>query len=64
MIAFLSLAITVVLICIFIGMFMRLGRIERVLIKMAIHQGAIPPQSSNNDVSNHIPSDVYGPGSK
>ena len=56
MIAFLSLAITVVLICIFIGMFMRLGRIERVLIKMAIHQGAIPRESPNND--------VYGEGSK
>jgi hypothetical protein len=52
-----SLVITVVLICIFIGMFMRLGRIEQVLRQMAIHQGAIPKV---NEPEHDVLHDVYG----
>jgi hypothetical protein len=34
--------LSVVLFCVVIGIFMRLGRIETILTKMATHQGAIP----------------------
>jgi hypothetical protein len=32
---------SIIVFCIFCGMFLRLGRIEIILKKMAIHQGAI-----------------------
>ncbi|HUL20064.1 MAG TPA: hypothetical protein VLZ10_01325 [Thermodesulfobacteriota bacterium] len=39
--AILRLIFYVIVFCIFIGMFLRLGRIEFILKKMALHQGAI-----------------------
>ena len=39
--SFIDFVLGVVLICIFIGVFMRLGRIENILRKTAIHQGAM-----------------------
>jgi hypothetical protein len=41
MIALLSLILSVVVFCVFIGIFIRLGRIELILRAMAVHQGAI-----------------------
>lgn len=32
---------SVIVFCVFVGMFLRLGRIEKILSKMAVHQGAI-----------------------
>ena len=57
MIQFLGLIFSIIIFCVFIGMFIRLGRIERVLIKMATHQGAI----QKNEASKHdVLHDVYG----
>ncbi len=38
---FLAFIFSIVVFCIFVGIFMRLGRIATVLEKMALHQGAI-----------------------
>jgi hypothetical protein len=38
---FLALIFSIIVFCIFVGMFVRLGRIEIILKKMAVHQGAI-----------------------
>ena len=46
MIGFFGLIFSIILFCVFIGMFIRLGRIEGVLIKMATHQGAIREERS------------------
>jgi hypothetical protein len=39
--------LSVVLFCVVIGIFMRLGRIETILSKTAKHQGAIEDQTDN-----------------
>ncbi len=49
MIAFISLIISVIVFCIFIGMFLRLGRIEGILLKMALHQGAIDKKEAEEE---------------
>jgi hypothetical protein len=41
MIGFFGLIFSIIIFCVFIGMFIRLGRIVTVLTKMAVHQGAI-----------------------
>ena len=38
--------ISVIIFCVFIGMFLRLGRIEKILKSIAVHQGAITRTSS------------------
>ena len=35
----------VIMFCIFCGIFVRLGRIENILKKMAIHQGAVKEEA-------------------
>lgn len=41
MVEFIGSIFSIIMFCIFIGIFMRLGRIATVLTKMAVHQGAI-----------------------
>jgi hypothetical protein len=43
---FLALIFSIIVFCIFVGIFLRLGRIEIILKKMAIHQGAIENETS------------------
>ena len=38
---FIGLIFSIIVFCVFIGIFIRLGRIETILTKMAVHQGAI-----------------------
>ena len=45
MLGFLGLICSIIIFCVFIGIFIRLGRIERILTKMAVHQGAIEKEN-------------------
>lgn len=44
---FITLIVSVILFCVFIGMFIRLGRIDKTLKKMAIHSGAMTEAEAN-----------------
>ena len=41
---FINFVLAVIIFCVFIGMFVRLGKIRDTLIDMALHQGAIKDQ--------------------
>lgn len=50
-----GLIFSVIVFCIFMGMFYRLGRIEQLLREMAVHQGAITREQANElKVTNKI----------
>lgn len=53
--SFIDFILGVVLVCIFIGVFMRLGRIENILRRTAIHQGAMEEEKKTIE-------GIYGSG--